>query len=162
MVSFERWRVCWWHERPEPSDRLKEWPTDWASRWARSCRGERDWLRPLRTLLTQERSNELVRLSDDAVLQVIAEGLAAGRLYLYERIREQGNTAPAQDGHAAAPAFPLDERVNRSSGPAAPQRDPALFPEDAALTQIAAVLRNAAESGVPFCEECAKKAQGLA
>ncbi len=160
MVSFDRWRLYWWHERPGVSERLQEWPAELASKWIRACRSERDWLPPLRRLLAQDRAGGLLRLSDDTALRLLSEGLALRRLYLYERVREQGHTAPAEDGHAAAPAFPLDERVNRASGPAAPQPDQALFPDDAALADIAAVLRNAAQSGVPFCEECARQARG--
>ena len=57
----------------------------------------------------------------------------------------------------ASPAFPLDER--RSSGSSsAPAREPPTFPHDADLAAIAEAQRAAAESGVPFCEECAKAA----
>jgi hypothetical protein len=54
-------------------------------------------------------------------------------------------------------AFPLQER--RAPAPSsAPRPDPPSFPPDADLAAIAAIQQEAAELGIPFCEECAKAA----
>jgi len=58
----------------------------------------------------------------------------------------------------AAAAFPMEDRQasTPSSGP--PVSDPPVFPSDIDPGAIAQVMQDAAASGVPFCEECARAA----
>jgi hypothetical protein len=68
-----------------------------------------------------------------------------------------GAPRPAQS--APPPPFPLSERRGRSESTRGPEADPPVFGGGADLPGIADGLKKAAESGIPFCEECAKASQ---
>ena len=93
---------------------------------------------------------------DWEVRQQIASCLARG-VWRARRPVEPIITWAAAAKPDVAAAFPLDERrAPTSSRPSAP--DPGIFPDDVDFAAIAAIQREAAELGVPFCEECARAA----
>jgi hypothetical protein len=140
------------------ADRLRfiDQPFSWI--WSFQKHSER--LAAVRRLLARNERHELRRLDDDAVLKSLEEKLRKREILAYVTVPERGGgehsdaTPPAD----FVPAFPLEERSSPGSGQAAPPADPGLFPEDAALAEIAQTMKRAAESGVPFCEECLKAA----
>ncbi len=159
MVSLGRWRLFWWFERPQSSAELIPCTSPVAWQWMRSARRGNDALPVLRRLLAQNHPVSC-RVSDDGLIKLLGNALATRRLLVYEwRPAREGGGTNTDDSPPAnlAPAFPLEER-RTSSGPSEPPPDAALFPENAELVAIAAVLTAAAEDGVPFCEECAKAA----
>ncbi len=153
MVAVGRWRFYWREEKPEESKELK--PREGPFGWVRSLRTQSHAVASLRRLLARHPAADLWRLNDDGVVRLLEQRLAAGRILLYEWVPERGGGERQEESSTAAPAFPLDER-RRQAAPASPPPDAALFPEDASLEAIAGVLKQAAESGTPFCEECQK------
>ncbi len=159
MVSLGRWRLFWWYERPKPSAELIAWDRAAASLWVLGFRRQSDALPALRRLLSQHHTVTFWRWGDDSLLKQVADGVANKRLLVYEWRPERGGGDLGDESPAPvlAPAFPLEER-RVTTGPAGPAPDVPIFPEDAELVAIAAVLKAASEDGVPFCEECAKAA----
>ncbi len=151
--------MYWWFERPEPSEELIPWKSAAATLWVRRFRRRNDALPTLRRLIAQQRTVRTWRWGDDGVLKELTDALAKGRLLMYEwrPIRGGGGVNQEDTPPALGPAFPLEER-RTAPAPGEATSDTALFPEDAELAAIAAVLKAAAEEGVPFCEECAKAA----
>ena len=80
-----------------------------------------------------------------------AEELQAGRLKILWRRRTQLVVGAAP---AAAPVAPRRSPAPVSSSPPTPQYS--TFPPDVDAAAIARVLQDAAQDGVPFCEECMK------
>jgi hypothetical protein len=124
----------------------------------RRFRRRNDALPILRRLLAQHHTVNFWRWGDEGLLRQIGDGVAKGRLLLYEWRPQRGGGGTNQDETPAlAPAFPLEERRSPASRPEQ-SPDVSVFPDDAELVAIADVLKAAAEDGVPFCEECAKAA----
>ena len=99
---------------------------------------ERDWL------------YQTSRMNDDAVIKAVAELLGKGELVAGVEWKPRLSAPPQPE--AAAPA----------AGPSAPsstqeEPDPNTFNDNDGAAQAAALI-NAAQSGVPFCEECARLA----
>jgi hypothetical protein len=159
MVPVGRWRLYWWFERPEPSEELIPRSGPAAVTWMRRFRRRNDALPILRRLLAQHHTVNFWRWGDDGLLRQLADGVARGRLLVYEwrPVRGGGGTNREDTGPVLGPAFPLEERRG-SAGRAEQSPDVSLVPNDAELVAIAAVLKAAAQDGVPFCEECAKAA----
>jgi hypothetical protein len=103
------------------------------------------------------------RMSDDAIIERIAELLLSGRLHIHDR---RARTASASDNPAqasqsnasaveASAPFPLSESSPRvppaSSGRQAIPLDPPTFPPNTDLAAQAATLIAAAQSGTPAC-----------
>lgn len=112
----------------------------------------------------------LDRLDDHAVLAVLGEAVATGRLHLCrsqagaEASAEGSPESPVDFGVASkqteitgAPA-PAPPAPRMAAAPRPPPPPPPAPPADAApeidAAAQAATLREAARSGVPFCEEC--------
>lgn len=82
----------------------------------------------------------------------LADRLEAGELKVLWRRRYEF-PGPAA---APAPSAPAPRRVAAPSAQAAPNPVYSTFPADFDAVAAARVLREAASSGVPFCEECMK------
>ena len=156
MISFSRWRLYWFHERPEPSE---EW-TDPAfllpGPWLRSFRDKYVLIPALRRLLIQD-GVELSRISDDGILKLVTRKLEIGQIGVLQRKWKDESQMPQGDGdREKPPPFPKAERTAPKTSSAPLPED--VFPRDADLAAIADVLKNASKAGTPFCEECAKAA----
>lgn len=124
---------------------------DVAAQWLRDFCEDADLTNEFRRVLDMPFGWEAWELWDQVAMR-----LAAGvwRLRRPAWKFQPGALAEKPD---AGPAFPLDER--RSSNSASSQSgEPPTFPNDADLAAIADNQREAAELGIPFCEECAKAA----
>jgi hypothetical protein len=82
----------------------------------------------------------------------LTEQLEAGELKILWRRRYEFPGSAAEP----TPSAPPPRRVAAPSRPAAPSPVYSTFPADFDAAAAAQVLREAASSGVPFCEECMK------
>jgi hypothetical protein len=98
---------------------------------------------------------------DTQVHAAVARLLHQGRLRLYELTRRQlPDEQEAEAAKSASPVFtPSMLREARPPEPAPAEARPAESPLLIDQDRQAAVLRRAAASGVPFCEECERRAQ---
>ena len=99
---------------------------------------------------------DLCLLTPDEALSEMATLLYWGRVVVTEHVRTQ--LGVFNQDTQAAPAPASDSKAAPSPSPAAgPEDDAPTLPDNDGAKQAAA-LRDAAKSGVPFCEECAKAA----
>lgn len=99
---------------------------------------------------------DLSRVDDHAVATAIAQALDRGRLTLAGAPPRLLPLAPAA---APAPPPPAPAPSPRRAAPAAPAAAPATtFGAELDVAAMVRVLVQAAQDGVPFCEECAKAA----
>jgi hypothetical protein len=105
-----------------------------------------------RLLAERNRGYPFSRLSDEKVLEEIAWLLATRQLWLKRTYRKIEAIQPA-DSASGQPVPPLQQQApQQSTPPESPPDEPVFMPSiDAAA--IAAAQREAAQSGVPFCEE---------
>jgi len=94
--------------------------------------------------------------SDEDVLRLVAWRLGSGTLKARKLI-----TAPPGGSGAQAPGetpvpFPLESRRPAAPRASKPAPDPPTLPDDTDAAAIARGQKDAARSGVPFCEECLK------
>jgi hypothetical protein len=132
----------------------------------------RDWLRTHRkdafamtamrkALLVEGWSLSLTRLRDEDIIEQAAHLLKSGLWHVCEPVVQLHKAFISEDTGPSA-FVPVPRRGPRSPEPPPPARD---IPEEDTLAgnadqaAIAAVLANAASSGIPFCEECAKAAR---
>jgi hypothetical protein len=112
----------------------------------------------LRMLVSAFGGLDLPDWQDEDVVTYVARQLVAGKIALVKRIqiREVAGTEGAPDpGPVSAPP----PRVAAPPpAPKASQPEPDTFQDSLAVEHQVAVLIAAAESGVPFCEECARAA----
>ena len=90
-------------------------------------------------------------LSDDALLRTFSWWLTTGRIKAIQLVLPIVGGGVVESAPQAPPSRRSAERP--SSGPS---EEPSTLPSDADPAAIAAAQRDAAESGVPFCEECLK------
>ncbi|MFN7935442.1 MAG: hypothetical protein U0R19_19085 [Bryobacteraceae bacterium] len=102
-------------------------------------------------------------LSDDEVARTVAHEISWKRVHVC--VKEAQLIAERTDGHsyagASQEAAPPPRPANRAAPPpsnAPKTNDQPSFGKEADLVALAGVLTSAAESGTPFCEECAKAA----
>ena len=136
------------------------WPR--TPRWLASCPAWR-----LRALAEEIDGGPGALQQRDAQLHdAITRLLQQGRLRLFELTRrplpdEQEAALPRVASPAVTPsmlrAAPADDPAPDHAATATPATDPAQPPID--QDRQAAVLRRAAETGVPFCEECERRRQ---
>jgi hypothetical protein len=103
--------------------------------------------------------------SNGALMKWVASQLASGRLRMCQAPVSQ-ITAPAADPGTTSGAntqterpFPLSDRPSKTQKSSGPAPEQSSFPSDVQLAALAKTLVEAAQSGVPFCEECMQAAQ---
>ena len=139
----------------------------WAEFYMRSIQRDPAAMFAIRALAFQHGFGRDSRSSEAALADWISSQLAAGRIRICDPFvnaigqfkQDTGIPAPPP---SAAPerAFPLAARqqnVSKSSGSAVPVEQ-AAFPADVDVAALAQTLKNAAQAGVPFCEECQRAA----
>ena len=99
-------------------------------------------------------------MSNEAIIDAIAERLARGRLHAHDG-PVWNAPAPAAAPSETVPApFSLAERQTRRSTAvfrmSLPPDDSPTFPSDVDLTRQAGTLVAASSQGAPFCRMCAK------
>jgi hypothetical protein len=128
--------------------------------WLRRFRGDQFRMAQFRRLLAAAGDSCVHRFDDDAVLGLLASGIACGRFrwvgeeYIPRAtaggLAQESSSAPPQDPAPAPPA------------PRTPKSEPVFaeptFPVDIDALAIAESQKEASRLGLPFCEECARKA----
>ena len=109
----------------------------------------------IRTLLAQHSPEQIHRMSDDEVIDAVADLLASGLLHVHTQpvrvISAAGSAVP--EAPKLVP-FPLSERKPREQTIAYPEptkEDPPTFSSDIDVAAQAATLVAAAAQGAPFC-----------
>lgn len=108
----------------------------------------------LRALLRQDQSTPAYGLDDGQVLDQLAGSVITRRLRVWE-LRVIPLTTFGDVEEEAAPEIVVDVAAPVFEEPA-PEEEPTFGPGIDA-EEIARILRTAAKSGVPFCEECLKQ-----
>jgi len=143
-----------------------------AESWLASCSTDPGGMAALRSWLPAHGFGVGAQMSDANVIRFVAHQIATGRVRVCRVVRDriqlpQGDPAQTSGSTTAtaAKAFPVADRPQQQQSTAPPSQpssnQPASdqsFPNDVALTALAQALQNAAQSGVPFCEECMKAA----
>ena len=110
----------------------------------------------LRNLLSRWSSSQLFRMSDEEVIDQIAELWARGRLHVHSPTPVRVVSAPASVARTSPKvvSFPLSERKPRGRAGTShqpPRSEPPTFSSDIDLVVQAATLVSAASQGTPFC-----------
>ena len=163
--TFQEYRIRWWNE-PRTEDDVYTF----RDRFAAMCFLRRFAFHPrnvvaLRNLLTEDRSLYMLgRLSDRQILRETAIRLIDGRLVITVRLLEsRWELASDERGEARLSEFaprtraPKAEPARRDPATPRPGQEPT-FPTDIAPDFIARAMKESARLGIPFCEECVRKA----
>ena len=147
-----------WHE-PDAGEAITA-PGDAGSarQWLARSVGDAAAVAALRrTALALADGTDLSRIDDHQLLDQLAAAAAAGRLRSTGAPPELLRlvTAPAL---VAAPAPSPRPSASRAAPAAPPSAVETTFDSDLDAAAMAAVLVQASQDGVPFCEECAKAA----
>lgn len=133
--------------------------------WLRRYKNDVPTLAAMRKLLLEAQIGaNSPRMSDDAVIDQIAELLAAGRLHIHVHPMKP-TMGPSTGSGPSQPSFPLSERkpkATTSSHKVQAPPDPPTFPVNVDAAAQAETLRTAAQQGTPFCEVCAAMAAAQA
>jgi hypothetical protein len=142
------WEFCWgdeWFEFPNQRSALQ---------FLLPLKGNSEFMSQLRFLLAERNPGfDLSRLSDQGVLEEIALRLGNRQLrlrYAPDLMQEGGATTEEKP---AVQAEPLPPPPRQPAAPPEPTPDEPVFVPNIDAAAIAAAMREAAQSGVPFCEE---------
>jgi hypothetical protein len=94
------------------------------------------------------------RLTDDELLRQISWWLGNGAIRARQPIPPMEGGVAGETGKATA--FPLQSRRQQPVVDSGPAPEGPLLPADTDAAAIAAALKEAAKTGMPFCEECLK------
>jgi hypothetical protein len=141
-------------EEMEPVDLSDE---DIALQWTRRFHGDDFIVTSFESLLRECVSGAY--FDDDAgVLEHVAKKLSSGELMVWGRKWGFAGMTSAKGEKYAPPFDPSERKRYQPDEPKGSGPEPG-FPDEADLVAIAEVLKDAAEAGVPFCEECEKAKQ---
>lgn len=153
--SFGALAVAWsWDDAPAGGRALGGLDRAAARSWLARAAADAGAVRSLRRLVAERAALPGYGLDDGAVVDLVAAWVTAGTLRLtvlpYEPLASWGD---ADEEEALAPA-PI---AAAAPAEAAPSEEPPTFGPDADAAVIAALMREAAAHGIPFCEECTRR-----
>jgi len=148
-IGSDGWYLCDWSDRPDYEYVEFRGSETLALQWANGLRGDISAWYALRRLL-----GGTFPLSDEQIAHEVAWRLTTGGWVLRRRLVKWVATGGERRPIDAA-AFPKEERRS-APPPSGPAPDAPLFPGDIDPVAIAEAQKQAAASGVPFCEECLK------
>jgi hypothetical protein len=153
------WEIRWWHDALSEGTDIRQFANrEWAQRWLLGFRGDLFRMAEFRRLLASANYRQLDRCNDNEVLNLLGNEIGSGRLLLVRRkLAYHSGGGGAKDQPAPPPLDAPAPPAARTPGPE-PVADEPTFPAPADPVAIAAVLQEAASLGLPFCEECARKA----
>jgi hypothetical protein len=134
-----------------------------ARQWLQRLKTDAFRMLAMRSLLSQARGWDLGRLSDDAVIDQIADLVVTSRLHIHmPRVaviadgggQSQQSTASTENKTETSPAFPLSDRSRRGASAAASRQpivDPPTFSSEMDSAAQAATLVAAAATGAAAC-----------
>jgi hypothetical protein len=122
--------------------------------WLQQFKDDPLEMRVLRDFVEDQFSLPLSRMSDESVVQQIAELLISDRLHLHEK-KPEAQPAGGRPKEEESVAFPLSERRPGSSSSSPPPQviEPPTFSSKLDPAAQAATLVAAAAAGKPFCPE---------
>jgi hypothetical protein len=133
---------------------------DWAYRFLLGFRGDSFRMAGFRRLLGEANLASLPGRSDDSeVLRLLGSEIASGRFRVVQKKPPvyTGTVAKTDEASDTPANVPVRRPPPPASVPPAAFEEPT-FPISADPVAIAAAQQEAAMLGVPFCEECQKKA----
>jgi hypothetical protein len=136
----------------------------WACQWLRQFKNDPAVLYQIRQrILEADTWWALPRGTNDQVIDWMAKLLADGKWHVH--VPSLPDTDSAAPGESSAPEeVDLAQIVSsmpamaNSPEPPPPPQEEGLLPRNADEQAIAAAMKQAAASGIPFCEECARAA----
>lgn len=165
QLGYWRWKIYRWNEHPNPF----RGRSDLALEWLRRFQKDRLVMSELRAQLSRAGlDSQLWSADDNRVLQEVAVRLSSGEFQVCAESSHPFQTAVASVTPVDPEAQEAAEILNAPPAPAptpAPKPEPAPAPtlaESADAVMIAEVLKQAAQTGAPFCEECQKAKQAQA
>jgi hypothetical protein len=165
QVGYWRWKIYRWNEHPNPF----RGRSDLALEWLRRFQKDRMVMSELRAQLSRAGLDaQLGSADDNRVLQEVAVRLSSGEFQVCAESSHPFQTAVASVTPTDPEAEAAAEILNAPPAPTptpAPKPEPAPAPTlagDADAAMIAEVLKQAAQTGAPFCEECQKAKQAQA
>jgi hypothetical protein len=142
------WDLVWWDDVVKFSDRRG------ALLFLLPFKADAQFMWELRHLLAERnRGYALSRGSDQEVLEEVASLLASKQLWLTRTYRAVEGGFSAEKAEALPEVQPLPALPRQPAPPAEPPPDEPIFRPNIDAAAIAAAQREAAQSGVPFCEE---------
>jgi hypothetical protein len=156
QLGYWRWKLFRWNDHPNPY--LNR--SDLAFTWLTQFQGNTSVMLELRELLSGTATGGYATTDPATILQQLANKMASGEIQLCAEICGPTKFVPDYEGLFEETGQPDLSEMQVEATPNAPAEietppEPTLQPDNDALIQ-AGVLKNAAEEGVPFCEECEK------
>jgi hypothetical protein len=155
VLSAGDWKLHEWDEDPKEDEEFPPYDPKHALDWVKAAWGDPNLVRNVRRMVARSTHTDVFRLPDHAIRKLAAREIEYGRFRILARYIPTPAGIVSEGSEISTPLLP--PRRSPSSSPSAPA-DEQTFPPDADAVAIAAVLQDAANSGVPFCEECAKAA----
>jgi hypothetical protein len=147
--------AAWSWEAPPAGRRLPLDDRFAARAWLRRAAATAGGMAPLRRLLAERAVVPAYGLDDGEVIDLLAGWIASGELRLatleWAALSSWGDAG--DEAPAPAPSVPRPAPVDEPEAPA----EERTFGDDLDAEAIAAIMREAARTGVPFCEECTRK-----
>ncbi len=155
LYGNANWYFGWWSGPVDLGDAIEFSDRGSALLFLLPFKSDVQFMLGLRHLLNEwNRGLTPSSLRDQRVLEEIAWLLVTRQLWLKRKYREFGVGVPAQ---AAAPQpQPVSQAAPpppKRSEPPEPEPEVAVFLPDIDAAAMAAVMKGAAQSGAPFCEE---------
>ncbi len=152
-IGSDGWYLCDWGDQPDHEYTEFRGSGSLALQWANQFRGDTFALHALRRLL----GGAVPLLSDEQISREVAWRLTSG-VWLARRPVVQWLAGGSAERPEEIAAFRKQARRLATPPPPTPGPvpDAPLFPADIDPVAIADVQKQAAASGVPFCEECLK------
>jgi hypothetical protein len=158
QLGYWRWKFFRWNEHPNPYRNR----SDLALIWLNQFQGNPSAMAELQLLLNNSATSAYITTDPVMVLQQVAEKMASGEIQVCAEV-----CGPvALKSVALMLPDEVEGELSRMQGTSAPAPSPA--PEPAEESTLgpnidpecqAQALKDAAEDGSPFCEECEKAAQ---
>jgi len=153
------WRFCRRSECPERDRIAGLHDRFWARQWLQALKGDPLLISGMRAVLSDERgTTQPGRMSDDGIIEAVADLLAIGILHIHGPSAEIIQRDPRLEQHRGAePPKPQPESPAPSSAP--PPRlipvatEPPTFPVNLNVAAQVATLKAAAAQGAAFCPQ---------
>lgn len=157
-LRFHGWKLCGLHACSEENRLDSLTDRSQVRMWLRSVKADASRIAAMRSLLSRDGSAHVARMSNDAVIDAIAELLARGRLHVHAAPMSHTPTTASAPVETAHVPFPFSDRQPRAPAVLNATRlsNFRLVPTNVDLAQQAATLVAAAEKGTPFCRMCAR------
>jgi hypothetical protein len=158
QLGYWRWKLFRWNDHPNPYRNR----ADLAFTWLSQFQGNASAMADLQNLLGHSATGGYAPIEPGQLLQQIADKMASGEIQACVEVCGPV-VLQAVAGTGSAEVEPDIAQLTSSAAPATalvtdPPEEPTLAPDTDAIAQAQA-LKDAAQVGRPFCEECAKASQ---